>query len=683
MEVVLSEAEYVNHPATQQEPYHRLGVDYESRTYEVGGLSDTPNRFELAQLEQDVAAALNNTVAPEQVPPSLPDERAPWSRLLSWDRTYFWNAEQTDALAPGEIDDKCLPHHQEAAAFTPALVERAFGGRVTDEMLEDDGGYYLADGYWWNRGLIQYYLKGPGSFSQPARTENNFPEVTTASSLHVRTDVAYDQYNLLQKSVSQYLTESQVNTATALNDYQTLSPWQLTDANGNLTEVLFDPLGNVVSTTVYGTVGDTAAGDDPLSDYQLKPATFEQVLANPSDYLQGTTSYFYYDLRAWVERRQPSRVLTLQREKHVRQLKPGAESEIQISVSYGDGYGRVIESKARTGAGAVTMRAPFDEVWHEAQGLPVQSPPGERWIVSGRTVYNNKGNPAEQYQPYFSATPDYEDQSAITGGHLVPPPSVIHYDPLQRVIRTDSPKGFFSQVKFTPWETESYDENDTVLHSIYYQSFIKAYDDFHAQYTTAPGRAQAGAKQSLDNEYDALSKAAACYNTPAVALLDNQGRTFRSLMNNLGRVSQDAFAQVAEGSGYTSEDIWNELVAYGYLTTDGWVTQTFQPYTAGFTLQLAPGYQSLAQPITDYLKEGCLTTLHVLDFHGRELVSVDPRLFYTNLTRQKRYYNFKYLYGLNGAALSAESAAAGRGTAPARGPVRARLPARPERPEET
>lgn len=656
LKAVLAEAEYVNHPATEQEPYHRLGVDYESRTYEVGGLSDTPTRFELAQSERDVAAALNNTVAPEQVPPSFPDERVPWSRLLSWDRTYFWNANETEALALGEIDGKCLLHHQETAAFTPALVERAFGDRVTDEMLEDDGGYYQADGYWWNRGLIQYYLKGPGSFSLPARTENNFPEVTNGSSLHVRTDVTYDQYNLLPKGVSQYLTESQVNTATALNDYQTLSPWQLTDANGNITEVLFDPLGNVVATSVYGTVGDAAAGDDPLSDYQIKPGTFEQVLENPSDYLQGATSYFYYDLWAWVERGQPSRVVTLQREKHVRQLKPGAESGIQISVSYGDGYGRVIESKARTDAGAVTMRAPH---LREAQGRPVQRPPDERWIVSGRTVYNNKGTPAEQYQPYFSVTPDYEDQSAITGGHLVPPPSIIHYDPLQRVIRTDTPKGFFSQVKFTPWETQSYDENDTVLNSVYYRSFIKAYDQFNARYTATPGRAEAEAKQALDNEYDALSKAAACYNTPAVAVLDNQGRTFRSAVNNLGRVSENAFAQIAEGSGYTSEDIWNELVAQGYLTTDGWVTPTFQPYTAGFTLQLAPGYQSLAQPVTDYLKESCLTTLHVLDFQGRELASVDPRLFYTNLTQQTDYYNFKYLYDLSGAALSTESADAG------------------------
>lgn len=660
LKAVLAETEYVNHPATEQESYRRLGVGYESRNFEAGGLSAPADAlFELGQLEQAVEAALNNTVAPGQDPPSAPGGSSPWSRLLSWERTYFWDAEQAGALPLGEIDGKCLLHHQETAAFTTALIGRAFGGRVTNEMLEDDGGYFLADGYWWNRGLIQYYLDGPGSFSLPARTENGFSDVAADSSLHVRTDVTYDQYNLLPKGVSRYLSDDQVNTVTALNDYQTLSPWQLTDCNGNVTEVLFDPLGNVVATSVYGTAGDAAAGDDPLSAYQLKPATFEEVLDNPATYLQGSTSYFYYDLWAWPERGQPSCVVTLQREKHVRQLRSGEEGEIQVSVSYGDGYGRVIESKARTDAGAVAMRAPLGGVLREAQGRPLQSPPGQRWIVSGRTVYNNKGNPAEQYQPYFSATPDYEDQAAITDGHLVPPPTIIRYDALQRVIRTDSPKGFFSQVKFTPWEVQSYDENDTVLDSVYYRSFAEAYAKFDAQHPASPGRALARAKQALDDEYDALSKAAACYNTPAVAILDNQGRTFRSVVNNLGRVSPDDFARIAEGSGYTPEEVFNELVARDYLTADGWVTQAFQPYTVGFNLQLDTDYLSLAGPITDYLKESCLTTLYVLDFEGREVASADPRLFYSNLTRQKSYYNFEYLYDLGGAALSTESADAG------------------------
>jgi RHS repeat-associated protein len=656
LKAVLSVAEYVNHPATEQEPYRRLGINYESCSYEVGGLSIPINTsLQIEQLMRDLTAALQNPVAQEQAAPG----DGPWSLLLTWDRSYYWNTDQTDALPLGEIDGKCLLHHQETAAFTPALIERAFGDKVTDGILESDGGYYQVDGYWWNRGLIQYYLTGPGAFSLPIRAENNFSDVTTDSALNVRTDVTYDQYKLLQESMSQYLTESQLNTVTALNDYQTLSPWQITDSNGNIMEVLFDPLGQVIATSIYGTVAGEPAGDDPLSDYQIKPATFEHVLQDPADYLQGATCYFYYDLCAWLERRQPACAVTLQREKHVRQLKPGVASEIQISLSYSDGYGRVIESKARTGPGMVIMRDPYGKIMGDEQNQLVRGAARERWIVTGRTVYNNKGNPAEQYQPYFSATPDYEDQTEITSDDLVPPPSITHYDALQRVIRTDTPKGFFSKVEFTPWETKSYDENDTVPDSVYYQSFIQAYDEFNAQYPATPNRAQAKAKQSLDNEYDALSKAAACYNTPAIAILDNAGRTFRSVVNNLGQVSEDAFTEIAEGSGYTSEEIWNELVAQGYLTTDGWVTQAFQPYTLGFTLVLDSGYQSLAGTITDYLKESCLTTLRVLDFQGRELISIDPRLFYTNLTEQTNYYNFKYLYDLNGTVLSGESADAG------------------------
>ena len=31
------------------------------------------------------------------------------------------------------------------------------------------------------------------------------------------------------------------------------------------------------------------------------------------------------------------------------------------------------------------------------------------------------------------------------------PPTVLHYDALAREVRTDTPKGFFTRVEYSPW----------------------------------------------------------------------------------------------------------------------------------------------------------------------------------------------------------------------------------------
>src|SRR5262245_19123821 len=83
-----------------------------------------------------------------------------------------------------------------------------------------------------------------------------------------------------------------------------------------------------------------------------------------------------------------------------------------------------------------------------------------RWIGTGRTVLDNKGNVIKQYEPYFSDTEEYENEDDIVESGVTP---IFHYDPLGRLIRTDRPDGAYSRVEFTPWTQKTWDENDTVL----------------------------------------------------------------------------------------------------------------------------------------------------------------------------------------------------------------------------
>ena len=50
------------------------------------------------------------------------------------------------------------------------------------------------------------------------------------------------------------------------------------------------------------------------------------------------------------------------------------------------------------GAGTVAMT--------KLQAEPATPGGPARWVGSGRTVLNNKGNPVKQYEPYFSTTPE-------------------------------------------------------------------------------------------------------------------------------------------------------------------------------------------------------------------------------------------------------------------------------------
>jgi RHS repeat-associated protein len=94
---------------------------------------------------------------------------------------------------------------------------------------------------------------------------------------------------------------------------------------------------------------------------------------------------------------------------------------------------------------------------------------------------------------------------------------ILHYDPLQRVIRTDSPNGTFSKVEFDSWQQVTWDENDTVLESQWYGD------------RGSPNPASA---DPADPETRAAWLAAHHANTPTTVHLDALARTFLSIANN-------------------------------------------------------------------------------------------------------------------------------------------------------
>ncbi len=186
-------------------------------------------------------------------------------------------------------------------------------------------------------------------------------------------------------------------TVTAETDYQRLSPFSLTDENGTQTVATFDPLGRVLTTAVRnGTDGD---GEEEHS------------------------ADFAYDTE------------TLPASVHARVLRAYGGEDWEESWTYSDGGGTVVQTKVQA------------------------APDGEtaRFIGTGRTVFDAKGNIVKQFEPFFSTTSAYEADSALTESG-----KAVHYayDALGRNIRVTLPDGHTRTWSYTPWKVEFRDEED-------------------------------------------------------------------------------------------------------------------------------------------------------------------------------------------------------------------------------
>ena len=231
--------DYINTPDTVS--YRYRGVPYQTQEFEILGLELNGKQYFSFVDVVPVRSALDNPLPYQAATtPGLLQ-----ARQLTWNKSLFWNEDQTDALLLGEIACRALPHHNENAVFTKEFITEVFGQQLTDDTLQTQGGYIFdaQSGYWWNKGLTQFYFNTIDSFYLPCKTENSF--VDPSSSLFTKSSIEYDQpYYFLPVKATQYIDAANnvENIVTAQIDYITMQPYQLVDINGNVSQALFDPL---------------------------------------------------------------------------------------------------------------------------------------------------------------------------------------------------------------------------------------------------------------------------------------------------------------------------------------------------------------------------------------------------------------------------------------------------------
>ena len=473
---------------------YEIGIPLEEKAYKLEGL-ETENGssyFSMGNLESEIVLSLKG-----EVPFYLPFTDGHQSHLLQWDQIYYWNDSQEKSLRFGEIGDMPLVHHTESACFDDAFIQHALGEKHSKEVSSEEGRYEYRNGYWWQPSETVFY--GPGSTFFLARSTKNLNDV------EVR--LKYDtEYHLNIIGIETWLPgESGPRfIVSSIIDYNLLAPWQITDPNGNTSEVQYDPFGVIRVSTVYGEILDESSavqksGHKPLSEYSGRfPSNIESLLKHPERYVQQAGSYFYYELDSWEKHKKPLTAVALTRENWVYDGQGGNNeaSRHQVNVEYSDGFGRTLQSKTLVEPGEAISLSQTGEI------KTVDTGDAPRWQVSGHVVFDNKQQPIQQYEPYFSITWEYEPEEKLNTYGVA---TRIEYDALGRERKTHFPDGSLAYVEIEPWITRQYDPNDAVVGSEYENRVLDTYSP------NTPERV-------------ALAKAKIHNNTPVITYLDPLGR---------------------------------------------------------------------------------------------------------------------------------------------------------------
>ncbi|MEO6935532.1 MAG: RHS repeat-associated core domain-containing protein [Collimonas sp.] len=533
---------------------YRTPVPCEAQLYELvnfkpeRNLPDITNFFSVDEISRQVASASDGA---HDLP--FEDWRAlgakdgvPCRRLLKHSRNLY-RSNQLDRLLPlGVLESLALPGESYTLAFTPSLLAEVFKRPSNDtaasaadpppapettSLLPDpsavlgstaaDGGGYVdlkKNGCWWMPHGKVFFHTDPAikadlelaqakrHFFLPRRFESPFGINSTAD---------FDKHDFLTSRTADALN----NTVRADNDYRVLQPQLITDPNGNRSEVMFDTLGLVAGSAVMGKTTENIG--DNLDNFRadLTMAEIELFFADPkgplaAELLHQASTRIVYNPDAFYRTRKPAFTATLARETHSSDLLPGQHAKMQISFSYADGFGREIQKKiqAEPEPSAINNGA-------------AQAP---RWIGSGWTIYNNKGKPVRQYEPFFDDTNDFKF------GNRIGVSPIQFYDPVGRKVASVSPNHTWQKSVFDPWRQEDWDVNDTVLIG-HPQEDHDAGEYFRRLPEAAylPSWHDARIAGSLGNEEQSAARKAAVHAaTPNLAYADVLGRAALRIAHN-------------------------------------------------------------------------------------------------------------------------------------------------------
>lgn len=435
---------------------------------------------------------------------------APSREYLGQQRTFY-----TDGSGEKPIDKptvQALVAFTETAIFTDSLLSSAFDNKITPQERENllkQGGYQQEsivpfDTNEQNTAKVWVARQG---YTDYGTSERFWHPITQRSSLLTgKLQLEWDNHFCVVIRTQ----DAAGLTTKAEYDWRFLKPVHLIDINDNHHFITLDTLGRFSTQRFWGTENGKPAGysepkdkpfpkpeqlapdcdgtirkllqDKPLpvANYQvyypkswmlsLKNEKVASLMKSADWQLLDTKSISTEDnyiltlaLRHWIEKQPNRKILEEQLAELSRQpphnlifvtdrYDSDPEQQIRQQVTFSDGFGRSLQSSVRHEAGEAWQRS------SDGKLIPESKPTENRWAVTGRTEYDNKGQVVRTYQPYYLddwryVTDDSARQNAYADTH--------YYDPVGREIQVKTAKGWLRRMQYYPWLTVSEDENDT------------------------------------------------------------------------------------------------------------------------------------------------------------------------------------------------------------------------------
>ncbi|KAG7284482.1 hypothetical protein NEMBOFW57_010857 [Staphylotrichum longicolle] len=552
---------------------YRLRHLCDAKSYELvnckpqSSLPSITNLFRFDELKGIIATVNDGAhdIPYEDTDASSVSNTEPRRRIIEHTQGVFRSDNLAGPLSFGHIESLALPFETYTKAFTTGLAQQIYvdSGKATSSDMQgffDELRYTRRpgdEGWWLPSGRLFYSPDGTDSpadelafarvhFYQPHRFRDPFYSDDAQSEKVVH----YDNYCLLPVEVRDALhnrttvgsrgagRDGQIEPGG--NDYRVLKPVLVSDFNRNRVAVRYDALGLLAGTALMGKPEESLGDVLDTFTATLSDDAVERFVANPEalarELLGSATNRIVYDLFAYLrtkesENPQPSLAATIAREIHA---SDAATGPLQLGFSYSDGFGRVIQQKGQADPGPVPQRDPVTGQIVVVNGVPQMTwtPADPRWIGSGWTIFNNKGSPVRQYEPFFTDTFRFEFAAVVGVG------SITFYDPLNREIGHLNPDHTWSKTVFDPWSQETWDVNDTAQIDPATDVILGSY------FSRLPPKEYlpTWSKQREGGELGPEEKAAAAKclvhrDTPTITLFDTLARAFATVSHNKQRYS--------------------------------------------------------------------------------------------------------------------------------------------------
>ena len=495
---------------------YRLRLPAEVKTFEVTGLSPTDSIFSLDEVS-DIINLGTEIAYPDKSTNGLQH------RCIEHVRNLYLSDDLENPNPIFQLSANGLPYESYQLAFTSGLLKDIYGNKLPDadhDIIMSEGKYHKWDGKWWIRsGTIQYVDAGLGENVDTAKNRFFSPMAYTDPFGSDTKVTYYKDYFLFIQSTEDALQHK--SSIEAFN-FRTLAASLTRDLNDNLSEIIQDELGLVKAMALLGkdttnnNIADSQLADNLVGYTEYTDNETQEISSYLSEHnsnalhtlgktlLKKASARFVYDFNAYFTSGKPTVVSSIVREEH---HADNPDSKLQLAFEYSNGNGQVVMTKSQAEPGLakqLIIQADGSFQINEMNTAPLM-----RWIGNGRTVLNNKGNPVKQYEPYFSISPKFENAPELVETGVTP---ILYYDALDRLIKTSFPDGTFSRVVFDSWHLQSFDQNDTVLDSTWYQDRITG--------------------QMGPEKQEAAQKTESHYHTPSTIILDSLARPILSFEHN-------------------------------------------------------------------------------------------------------------------------------------------------------